>query len=202
MAALGAWLLALAYPVVVYLGLRAGNGRAVLLGLLAFSLLYAWLRFDAARREVLVGLVPSVGAIAGLSVLGLLLRRASVVLALPVLINVGLLFVFGASLRAGAVPFVERFARLEEPNLTDEQRAYCRSVTKVWCAFFVLNGAAAGLLALKAPLAWWTLYTGLLAYVAMGTLFAVEYTYRAYRFRQYRGRLPDRILSAIFPPRS
>jgi len=30
---------------------------------------------------------------------------------------------------------------------------YCRSVTQVWSAFFVLNGSMAGVLALAAPLA-------------------------------------------------
>jgi uncharacterized membrane protein len=40
----------------------------------------------------------------------------------------------------------------------------------------------AGLLAVAAPLAWWTLYTGLLSYLAMGALLVGEIGVRWWRF--------------------
>jgi uncharacterized membrane protein len=118
-------------------------------------------------------------------------------LAMPTLVNLGMLAVFAASLRD--TPMAERFARLQVPDLPPAEQAYCRSVTVVWCAFFALNGAVAATLAVWAPLAWWTLYTGALAYALMGALFAIEYITRLYRFRRF-GRGPlDRTLAYLLP---
>ena len=48
--------------------------------------------------------------------------------------------------------------------------------------FFLLNGLVSLGLALFAPLAIWTLYTGGIAYLLMGALFAGEYAIRKIRF--------------------
>jgi uncharacterized membrane protein len=50
--------------------------------------------------------------------------------------------------------------------------------------FFVINGTIAAALTLWAPLAWWTLYNGLIAYLLMGLLFAGEWLVR----QRVRGR--------------
>ena len=73
---------------------------------------------------------------------------------------------------------VERMARLSEPDLPASGVAYTRTVTKVWCAFFVVNGSIALATALWASQAVWSLYNGVIAYVAMGVLFAGEYLVR------------------------
>jgi len=127
-----------------------------------------------------LGLPPLV-AIATL-VLAALLDARGWVLAVPVAINALLLAAFGATLRRGTMPMIERFARLQTGELTPEQQAWCRTWTAIWCLFFALNGAAALALALAAPLAWWTLYNGLIAYLLMGTLFAGEWLLRRRRF--------------------
>jgi uncharacterized membrane protein len=119
----------------------------------------------------------------------------------PALVNLALLAAFGASLRAGARPMVERLARLQEPDLPDDAVPYCRTVTWVWTAFFAANALVCGALALAAPRSWWALYTGLLAYVLVGALFSVEYVVRKATFRRYGRALPDRVLAAVFPPR-
>jgi uncharacterized membrane protein len=51
---------------------------------------------------------------------------------------------------------------------------YTRRVTEVWCAFFVLNAAAAAYTAIYATREAWALYNGVIAYVLMGTLFVAE----------------------------
>jgi uncharacterized membrane protein len=56
--------------------------------------------------------------------------------------------------------------------------AYARKVTAVWCGFFVVNGAIAGGLALWGTERTWALYTGGVAYVLMGLLFAGELAVR------------------------
>lgn len=95
----------------------------------------------------------------------------------PVLISAFMLVLFGMSLFRG-MPMVERLARLTEPELPDVAIGYTRRVTEIWCLFFLCNGLIAAALTLWAPLTWWTLYTGLIAYGLMGILFAGEWIIR------------------------
>lgn len=101
----------------------------------------------------------------------------------PVLISSFMLALFGTSLMQG-MPMAERLARLREPELPPAAVRYTRRVTQAWCLFFLVNGLIAAGLTLWAPLAWWTLYNGLIAYAAMGLLFAVEWLIR----QRVRGR--------------
>jgi len=117
----------------------------------------------------------------------------------PVLMNLVLLSSFGSSLWSDR-PMVERFARLQIPDLPPDEVRYCRSVTKVWCGFFVVNGSICLILALLRDSAMWALYTGFLSYLLIGSLFGLEYVYRHWRFRRYRGGFADRLLSSVFPP--
>ena len=95
----------------------------------------------------------------------------------PVLINLFLLAAFGWSLIYGP-PFVERFARLREPNLPPAAVRYTRVVTWVWVGFFAFNGSMSAALTLWAPLSWWMLYNGMISYALMGMLFAGEWVFR------------------------
>jgi uncharacterized membrane protein len=191
-------ILVAAYPVAVYVGLTRFSARG--LGLLLLGLLLPGMVLklrDARREDVLVVLrLPlSICVLLGLAAW---LDDARFVFALPILINTALFVQFVTSLRG--TPLVERFARMQSPTLSAEQVAYCRSVTKVWCAFFVLNASLSGALAVWAPLAWWTLYNGLLAYLLMGVLGASEYVVRKFRFREYGNGLHDRLIARVFPP--
>ena len=100
----------------------------------------------------------------------------------PVLVNAGLLALFTYSLRFPP-SIAERFARLQEPDLPTIAIQYTRRVTQVWCLFFILNGSISLALALWAPDALWSLYTGGIAYLLMGVLFAAEYWVRL-RFKR------------------
>ena len=117
-------------------------------------------------------------------------------LAYPSVVNAVLLATFALSLRRGP-PVVERLARLIAPDLLPAEVRYCRTVTVVWCAFFLLNGSAATALALWAPRNWWAAYCGAISYLLVGTLFAVEYLIRKRRFGRY-GRGPmNRFLARV-----
>jgi uncharacterized membrane protein len=107
---------------------------------------------------------------------------------------------FASSLRG--VPIAERFARAQAERLSPAQIAYCRSVTVIWCVFFVLNGGVTAALALRAPLGWWAAYSGAIAYGLVGLLLASEYCIRKYRFRNYGRHFVDRALARVFPPLS
>jgi len=95
----------------------------------------------------------------------------------PVLVNAAFLAAFGWSLTTPR-SMVERLARLTEPDLPPSGVAYTRTVTKVWCGFFIVNGAIALATALWASEATWSLYNGVIAYVLMGILFGGEYLVR------------------------
>ncbi|WP_338765286.1 hypothetical protein [Massilia sp. METH4] len=105
----------------------------------------------------------------------------------PVLVNLALLAAFGASL-ATPVSAIERMARLSGQAQSSSgfpaiASAYMRTVTQVWCGFFVVNGALALGTALWASEAVWSLYTGLVSYILMGVLFGGEYLVRL-RFKR------------------
>jgi uncharacterized membrane protein len=95
----------------------------------------------------------------------------------PVLVNAVMLGVFGYSL---LVPpsLIERFARMQDPDLPSYAVLYTRRVTQAWCLFFFINGAIALATALWASPVIWSLYNGVIAYVLMGCLFGGEYLIR------------------------
>ena len=101
----------------------------------------------------------------------------------PVLISTFMLALFGGTLLHG-MPMAERLARLRDPELPPRAVRYTRRVTEVWSLFFLCNGLIAASLTLWAPLSWWTLYNGVIAYAAMGLLFSIEWLIR----QRVRGR--------------
>jgi len=190
--------LVLAYPLAVYFGLTHFAPRQ--LGVLLLLLLLPGLLMKArqAARADLWAVVRVPLTIFAAVGLGALLDDPRFFLALPVIANLLLLAHFGGSLR-GPVSLVERMARMQDPDLPADHIPYCRTVTKVWCVFFVLNGSVAAGLALYATLSVWALYTGLLAYLLMGLLFTVEFVVRKMTFREFGESLPDRLLAHILP---
>jgi uncharacterized membrane protein len=183
--------LALGYPLGVYFGLtRFGTRSAawLLLGLAIANTGYRSYRRRAADWSSALVVPLCVGA--------LWLDDRRYVLAMPVLINAALFVTFFGSLFREQ-PIVERFARLSVNDLSSAEVQYCRSVTRVWSAFFVINGAIAALLAARDTLQAWTLYTGFLSYLLIGGLAAAEYTVRKYRFGRYGNGLHDRVLRVL-----
>ncbi|MNJ71634.1 hypothetical protein D3C77_682010 [compost metagenome] len=73
---------------------------------------------------------------------------------------------------------VERLARLTDPDLPPAGVRYTRTVTRVWCGFFVLNGTLAAATIWHGDLALWSLYNGLVSYLLMGLLMGAEYLVR------------------------
>jgi uncharacterized membrane protein len=165
-----AWLLTLAYPFVVWFGI----GRWDLRWLAGALLLIAVARALGTRDRR--WWIAAAGT-ASLVVASVLADDALPLKLYPVLVNAVLLGVFGLSLRFPP-SLIERLARLHEPDLPPSGVAYTRTVTKVWCAFFVGNGTLALASALWASDKAWALYNGLVAYLLMGALFAGEWLVR------------------------
>ncbi len=171
------------YPLGVWYGITTAGGRFVGLALLALlAVALPWKLVQARRAPHLKQLLGPYFLLVLLALLSAVSRDQRFLLAMPVLINAGLLASFGGSLAAGRTPIVESFARMIDGDLPPEKVRYCRSVTRVWCAFFVLNGLTALWLALFGPLNAWALYTGLISYLLMAALFGGEYAVRWRRF--------------------
>lgn len=190
---LGGWLRALlpvAYPFLIFGALQGLEPRQVALGLgavVGLRAVTAWRWPPAAdvRR-----LLPPAAILAGLLILTGLLNEGIWLLLLPTLVNAGLLLVFARTLLEGPT-LIETIARMQDGELRPEEVAYCRSVTRVWCAFFVVNGAIALWLALLPDPLPWTLYTGLVSYLLAGLVFSVEFAVRAWRFDRHEGTLVE-----------
>lgn len=164
----------LSYPLVVYFGLSVLPPQVlVLIGLVLIGLRLAGMRRLAQFRTW--GAALLVAAIGLLVLLALSPRMA--VQAYPVLISLCVAGVFMISLYAPPT-IVERFARVTEPDLPPEGIDYCRKVTVVWIVFLLGNAAISAAAALWGSLAEWTLWNGLLSYVAMGIVFAAEFLVR------------------------
>ncbi|MGX5914746.1 hypothetical protein ACR0ST_08460 [Aliidiomarina sp. Khilg15.8] len=95
----------------------------------------------------------------------------------PVWVNLALFVLFFTSLLRGT-PVVERIAVAMEGPLDERGVRYTRSVTKVWCGFFVVNGALAAAFAGYGDWNYWLLYNGFVAYVLIGLLMIVEWQVR------------------------
>ena len=188
----------MSYPVLIYAGLTLVRPRTLAIILAVLLLAHGvvtWPQRGLAQvsRPILLPVV-AVLLLAGL------LNQGQFFLLVPVLINAVLLIAFGRTLLWGP-PMVETFARLRGRELPDEEVVYCRVVTGLWCLFFAFNGGVTLWLALGATLARWTLYTGVVSYMLIGTLFTAEMVYRYWRFRPYDGSVTDPLFRGIFPPR-
>ncbi len=164
-------LLTVLYPLAIWFGQGRVEPRwlAMLLVLAAASRLPAMKLSGAARWSAFGALLLAAGAIWANALLPLKLY--------PVLVNAALLVAFALSL-ASPQSMVERLARLSEPDLPPAGVAYTRTVTKVWCVFFALNGNIALYTALWCSAELWSLYNGVIAYGLMGLLFGAEYLVR------------------------
>lgn len=193
-------LFVLSYPAAVYFGLTRLSARPLGVGLAMLMGVGLLLRLQGTQRAhaFVIARIPL--TLISLLVLGALFNDGRFVLALPILANLALLAHFATSL--WTTPIAERVARTRDDDLSPDRVAYCRRVTIAWCVFFVCNGATTALLALLAPLAWWSVYTGLISYVLIGLLVAAEYVARKARFRRYDGTPVDRLLARVFPPLS
>ena len=178
----------IAYPGFVWLGLSSGSPRQVAIVLLALMAPAYLLRKAKPASSPGAGLAAVPVTIFGLLIVSAVLDGADFIRATPVAANVVLLISFGGTLRRGSVPMIERFARLQEPALDGPKQEWCRTWTKIWCAFFVANGAVALTLATLADLRAWALYNGGIAYALIGALFSLEWLLRRRRFPDLRAR--------------
>ena len=151
----------------------------------------------SARREQRAAALKLPAIALGFAILGWVSHNGTWLLVLPSATQATFGIVFLRSL--SGTPLIEHFARMVKPELSVPELAHCRRWTKVWGGYLLVLAALGLVLACWASLAVWTVYVGVLSYVLVGVLFAVEYVIRKIRFRDY-GRNPlDWLLGKLFP---
>ncbi|MCR5046603.1 MAG: AMP-binding protein [Treponema sp.] len=104
------------------------------------------------------------------------------------------LFVFGMSLFSPP-NIVFRFATLQDKWILSSPykkrvERYCLKVTLVWCAFFILNGAAAVFTAFFCSEKIWAFYNGGISYIIMGLIFGIEFIIRSFANKKMNDYFP------------
>jgi len=119
-------------------------------------------------------------------------------LLLPAWVYAALARIYAASLRGGG-SVIERVAFVMQPYAPDFIRPYCRFVTRFWAGVFLANAVAVAALALFAPLAWWSAYTGWITWLVFVVLSVVEFAVRKAHFRNYDDGPIDLLFERFFP---
>jgi uncharacterized membrane protein len=176
------------YPLVVHMLVVLKVPGIAVFGLVGASLAYLVVLGAKGGQGVspvwfwMYGLLALAGSIS------LYARSVYVLFVPPVLINLGLLAVFGATLRPGAVPLVERLMRVAYGQaLPPGLPRLARRMTWVWLVFFAGMVPLSLALALWAPLEIWSLFVNVLYYFFIVALVIGQHLYRHFRFRRYGG---------------
>ncbi len=187
----------LASPWVLYWTLsrqRVGVAALTLVGWVILRTIPVLLSAQREQRAAALRL-PAIALV--FAVLGWLFDNHTFLMVLPSATQATFGLAFLRSL--AGTPLIEHFARMVKPDLGVAQQAHCRAWTRVWGIYLLVLAALGLVLARWASLAVWTAYVGVVNYVLIGVLFAVEYVTRKIRFREY-GRNPlDWVLRKLFP---
>ncbi|OOH90643.1 hypothetical protein BMT54_04200 [Pasteurellaceae bacterium 15-036681] len=168
-------LVSIAYPLVWLFSSQTGQEASVILGILPYllALLWAikarlqavgWQRYFAMFMTLLLAIVA-------------LSRSVGTMYWYPVIINGLMLATFGGSLFSSQ-SIVERLARLQDPDLPPKGVRYTRTVTQIWCGFFLFNIIVATTLIFTQQYHYWAIFTGVIYYILMGILMAGEWCVR------------------------
>lgn len=166
----------LLYPLLVYLSSPYAPPFVLILIGLALIVLRLW----GMRRDSAAGVwgAALLLAAAGLAILSIL-SPSFAVKAYPSLISGAVACVFGASL-IWPPSVIERFARVQEPDLSSDGQLYTHRLTQVWTVFLFANTAIAAATAIWGTIEQWALWNGLVSYLLMGSLFIGEIALRRF----------------------
>ena len=106
----------------------------------------------------------------------------------PLFVFLGLAATFGVTLLPGRRPLVTRIAAALGDPLDAALLRYTRQVTAAWVALFLLLAGLTLVLWLLADHVYWSLFTNLISYLLVLSLFAAEYRLRCRRFAFARAR--------------
>lgn len=111
---------------------------------------------------------------------------ARVIFVPPVLINLTVAGIFGASLWPGQMPLVTRFAIIHhDGKLPEPLIGYTRLLTIAWTVVTGLMAVEAALLALLVDLSTWSWIVSVVNPAILAALFFGQFWYRSWRYRAY-----------------
>jgi uncharacterized membrane protein len=160
------------------------GGLAVLTPLLVPGAILIWLGL---RKGWLHGLRT-------LAIVGLLaatcLTSPAVARLLPLVpqltICLAVAWLFGRTLRPGAVPLCTQMSRAVHGTLPPAIEAYTRHVTIAWTLFLATLGGLSVLLYCLAPVSTWSVFANLLMLPLVGVMLLAEHTYRSLQYPWFR----------------
>ncbi|MBR1920044.1 MAG: hypothetical protein IJ831_10525, partial [Spirochaetales bacterium] len=169
-------MLSVCYPLIVFLSLAVFHFpiRVVALSLMAVA---SALFLVHQKKSIAPPLL-----MASVAILVLITGSERILRFYPVLVNILMLLTFSLSIhREESMVLV--FAKLGDRRIAKHPARgsiarYCRKVTLVWCAFFLINGTIALVTTLYPSQQAWVIYNGLVAYILIGTLFIGEFIVR------------------------
>ncbi len=186
------WIL---YPLIVFCGLTYFDVRLTAIVLLLFAgrrFIVLLVSHRSTSRIVLIQAILMATIIAGAAASG----SAFVLHVTPFVVSLTFIAMFALSLRN--TPLIERFARLQEPDLPPEKVVYCRNLTTLWVGILALNSTLLLVASLCRDDAVWAILVGPVSYGMLGLVFAIEYPFRKWRFQDFNERNPvDRLLKPI-----
>lgn len=94
----------------------------------------------------------------------------------PVCANLTVFLIFFTSLFSKET-VIQKIAKALEGELDDFTKNYTRKLTFVWCVFCFCN-LTLSVITVFLPEKIWAIYNGCISYIAIGTMFAVEYIVR------------------------
>ncbi len=164
--------LLITYPLLVYFGLQVFDPRVMVLLLVLMAGL-RWLAWDGEQRGMLVYWLAAIAVV----VLATLLSGSEKgLLFYPLIVNIAFFSFFFISL-FNPPTVIERFARKQHGELSEDGLRYTRRVTQVWCLFFVVN-ASLSVYTVYHSREIWLLYNGLVSYLLTGMVMGIEYLVR------------------------
>ncbi len=167
------------YPLIIYLGLEMLPLKQVA-GFILATFVLRLLFVGRSRLHFLKPMtIPVTLCGVSLALAALVMDSQQTLYFYPVLVNLISLAVFVWSLYSPP-SIIECFARLTDDSLPDSAISYTRTVTLIWCFFFVVNGSIAFYTAMLGDQQIWALYNGLLSYILMGILMVSERLYRTW----------------------
>lgn len=186
----------LLYPVGVWASLRLFDQRTAI-GIIALMLVPLLVWNVIQTRGLRFPLLLQGGAILAILGSAYVVGEPVLLRAVPPLIGLSFTLNFFISLIRGR-PLVESFARMQKPELSQEEITYCRRATWYWVGVLALNTVMVTAAIFLRETWHWLVAAAPASYLLIGLAFLVEYLYRKRRFREFDLRKPwDRILRRV-----
>ena len=120
----------------------------------------------------------------------------------PIAMNLSAAFVFANTLRKNKTPLITHIAKIEkgEEKLTDEIKKYTRDLTITWVFFLVFLALISFILSFLASMETWSIFSNMISYAMIATLFLGEHIYRYFTFKEKAS--PLKTLKIMFTPKT